>query len=510
MRSARNAAAQTVLWQGPIQAASACREKTFIGAEMADLGAAEIAVGGPPVETPRARLSPAKNPILDGPILSTLLKLAAPNIVAQTAGICVVVAETSYVGYLGTAPLAAMALMFPVIILMMTTSGGAMGGGVASAISRALGAGDTKRASALAIHALTIGVSFGATLSVLLLTSGHYLLSAMGGRARVLDEALAFSSVWFAGVMLIWLMNTLVAILRGTGNMNLPSAIVFSSALCQIVVGGSLSLGLAGMPQLGIRGIAIGQLTGFSTSVAIMGWYILSGRSRISLAVKNFRYRREMFADILKVGAVACFYPVQSVLTVGIFTAMLAQFGTEVLAGYGIGARLEFMLTSIAFSTGVASVPMIGMAVGAGRINRARRIAWSGAAISALGVGIVGTLIAFFPHLWVDLFTSDVHVRAASAQYLSIAGPSMGVLAVGISLYFSSQGAAKVLGSVIAQSARLIFVVAAGWWLTMTGAAYPSFFMLAGGAMVVFGLLTALTVRATSWGSELTPKVAAA
>src|SRR5262249_401229 len=153
------------------------------------------------------------------------------------------------------------------------------------------------------------------------------------------------SSIWFLGITLIWLMNTLVAILRGTGNMNLPSAIVFSSALCQIVVGGTLSLGLAGMPQLGIRGIAIGQFTGFARSVAIMGWYILSGRSRISLKVKNFSYRAEMFADILKVGALACFYPVQSVLTVGFFTSMLAQFGTEVLAGYGIGARLEFMLT---------------------------------------------------------------------------------------------------------------------------------------------------------------------
>src|SRR5215468_6195074 len=83
----------------------------FRGEDMADLGAAEIAVGGPPSEpAPPAKRSPAKNPILEGPILSTLLKLAAPNIVAQTAGICVVVAETSYVGYLGTAPLAAMAL----------------------------------------------------------------------------------------------------------------------------------------------------------------------------------------------------------------------------------------------------------------------------------------------------------------------------------------------------------------------------------------------------------------
>ena len=83
-----------------------------------------------------------------------------------------------------------------------------------------------------------------------------------------------------------------------------------------------------------------------------------------------------MFVDILKVGAVSCFSPLQSVLTISIFTHMLAQFGTEILAGYGIGARLEFMLTSIAFAVGIASVPMVGMAIGAERIARARRIAW--------------------------------------------------------------------------------------------------------------------------------------
>ena len=475
---------------------------------MADLGAAEFAVAGPAEEPRPLEISRPKNPILEGPILPTLLKLAAPNIIAQTAGICVVIAETSYVGYLGTAPLAAIALMFPVIVLMMTMSGGAMGGGVASAIARALGAGDIQRASTLAVHALTIGIGVGAMFSIALLTGGRYLLSAMGGQARVLEEALAFSSIWFAGVTLIWLMNTLVAILRGTGNMNLPSAIVFSSALCQIVVGGSLSLGLAGMPQLGIRGIAIGQLTGFGSSVAIMSWYILSGRSRVSLRVKNFRYRGEMFADILKVGAVACFYPVQSVLTVGILTSMLAHFGSEVLAGYGIGARLEFMLTSIAFSTGVASVPMVGMAVGAGRIQRARRVAWSGAAVSAVGVGAVGTLVAFFPALWVNLFSSDPTVQVAGAQYLAIAGPMMAFLAVGISLYFSSQGAAKVLGSVIAQSGRLLFVIATGSWLAAAGAGYTRFYLLAGGAMVVFGFVTALTVVLTSWGRDFKPVVA--
>ena len=114
-----------------------------------------------------------------------------------------------------------------------------------------------------------------------------------------------------------------------------------------------------------------------------MGWYLFSGRPRVVPKIRGLRIQWAMFFDILKVGAIACFSPLQSVLTISIFTHMLAQFGTEVLAGYGIGARLEFLLTSIAFAVGIASVPMIGMAVGAGRIARARRIAWTA------GIGLV-------------------------------------------------------------------------------------------------------------------------
>src|SRR5262245_33937817 len=124
---------------------------------MSDVGVAEIPVG----ENERPLPPPAKNALLDGPILRTLLWLAWPNVIALTAGTCVVIAETSYIGRLGVESLAAMALVFPTVILTMTMSGGAMGGGVASAIARALGAGDVDRASTLAAHALLIGLCFG-------------------------------------------------------------------------------------------------------------------------------------------------------------------------------------------------------------------------------------------------------------------------------------------------------------------------------------------------------------
>ncbi|MGF6307368.1 putative MATE family efflux protein [Bradyrhizobium sp. i1.8.4] len=469
---------------------------------MSDLGLAEIPVDEQERPLPPPVTRPARNALLDGPILRTLLWLAWPNVIALSAGTCVVIAETSYIGRLGVESLAAMALVFPCVILTMTMSGGAMGGGVASAIARALGAGEIERASTLAMHALLIGLTFGATFMLGMLIFGPRVLELLGGRGNVLAQAIAYSQVFFGGAILPWLMNTMAGILRGTGNMKLPSTMILSSAVWQIILGGTLGLGLGPVPQFGMRGVAAGSLIAYSISISVMGWYLFSGRARVKPKLRGLRVQWAMFIDILKVGAVSCFSPLQSVLTISIFTHMLAQFGTAVLAGYGIGARLEFMLTSVAFAVGIASVPMIGMAVGAERVARARRIAWTAGTVSFLSVGVVGSFIAVFPDLWVNLFTNDPHVRATSHQYLSTAAPMYAFIGLAMSMYFSSQGAAKVLGPVLAQTARLIFIGAGGWWLSTHEASARDFFALAAASMGVLGVLSCLSVILTRWGKS--------
>src|SRR6201992_2488715 len=209
---------------------------------MSDLGVAEIPVDEAerPLPVPEAT---AKNALVDGPILSTLLWLAWPNIVALSAGTCVVIAETSYIGRLGPASAAAVALVFPFVILTMTMSGGAMGGGVSSAIARALGAGDKDRAGALAAHALLIGGCFGLTFMLGMLIFGPGLLQLLGGRGEVLARAVGYVQIFFGGAILPWLMNTLAGILRGTGNMKLPSLIILNSAVCHILLRGTVGLG---------------------------------------------------------------------------------------------------------------------------------------------------------------------------------------------------------------------------------------------------------------------------
>src|SRR5256885_3055480 len=106
-------------------------------------------------------LVPPAHPLLASPILPTLLRLSLPNMAAMLATTLVAVAETVYVGRLGTESLAGMALVFPMVMLQQMMSSGAMGGGVSSAVARALGGGDVARAQLLVFHAAVIGTTAG-------------------------------------------------------------------------------------------------------------------------------------------------------------------------------------------------------------------------------------------------------------------------------------------------------------------------------------------------------------
>ena len=185
-----------------------------------------------------------------------------------------------------------------------------------------------------------------------------------------------------------------------------------------------------------------------------------------------------------------------------IVTGLIAPLGVAPLAGYSIGQRLEFLLVPIAFGIGVASVPMVGMAVGAGDIVRARRVAWTAAAVSGLNLSVVGLIVWLFPDLWAGLFTTDEVVLDNTRQYLHWAGLAFGLFGVGLTLYFASQGSGRVLGPVLSASVRLALVAVAGFWLRAHQAPAWHYFALVGLAMAVYGLSTALSVRLTRWGPK--------
>jgi putative MATE family efflux protein len=434
-----------------------------------------------------------------GPILPTLARLSLPNLIALCSATIISIAETAYVGSLGVASLGGIALAFPVFMLMQMLSAGAMGGSVSGAISRALGAGDHDRAQALALVSLVIGVSLGLSFTVLVLVFGPAIYQALGGTGAPLREAIIFSNVGALGFVAIWSTNMLASVARGSGNMSLPATTLLFAGVVQVAVGGALGFGLGPFPRLGMAGVALGQVVAFAWAALVLLNYLCSDKARLRLRFNPEFLVRARFVEILRVGAVAMFSPLLSVSTVLVLTSMVARFGAEALAGFGIGIRFEFLLIPIAFSVGVACVPMVGTAIGTGDIARARRTAWTAGGLAACALGLLGLLVAFFPGLWVDMFTQSAAVKEAGYGYLQISGFSYALFGMGLCLYFASQGAGRVGGAIAAQAARLMVVILGGWAISAHSGPLWAVFALSAIAMIPMGLGTALSIKLAQW-----------
>lgn len=440
------------------------------------------------------------NPLLDAPVLPTLLRLATPNFLGMGAATVVSIAETAYIGVLGTVPLAAAALVFPAIMLMQMMSAGAMGGGVSSAVSRALGAGDRARAAEIAQHAAVLGFGLGVFFTICVLLFGDQIFAALGAEGPAHDAAVGYARIVFLGVIGIWLQNMLASILRGGGDMVAPSVTLLAGALVQVGVGGALCFGLGPLPRLELTGVALGQIAASTTTTLVFFLLLKSPRARVPLLLAA-QLSLERFRNILQVGLPACMSPIQTVATMFIITAVAAQYGTETLAGYGIGARLEFLLIPIAFSIGVASLPMVGLAIGAGDVARARRVAWTAGALAGVGMGVIGLVFLIAPDLWARNFSSDPAVLDAARAYLRFAGPGFALFGIGLALYFSSQGAGRVLGPILGGTTRLAIVAIGGWLLVTMDAPRWAMFALVAVGMAALGIVTALFVAFTPWQS---------
>jgi Na+-driven multidrug efflux pump len=321
----------------------------------------------------------------------------------------------------------------------------------------------------------------------------------MGARARVLELALTYSNWLFAGVALLWMQNTLVSLVRGTGNMKLPTAIMLGSSLLQIVLGYALTIGIGPLRPIGITGIAVSLLIASGVGSLATLAFLMSPRARVRLTVAGVQPRPALFLDILRVGGIAIFFSLQNAFAVMVMSGLVAGFGAAVVAGYGIGARLEMLQIPIAFGFGAALVPMVGMNVGAGQIERARRIALIGSLLAGAVSGLIGLIFAVAPSLWSGLYTADAAVQEATATYLARVGPTLGAFGFGICLYFATQGSGRVLGPVLAASGRLGLIGLGAWAVLVAGWGYDWLCLMVAAAMAAYGVVAFGVLRFSVW-----------
>ncbi len=439
--------------------------------------------------------------LLHGAIVPTLLALAAPTMIVLVVQTLVGVAETYFVSFLGTDALAGVALVFPVLMLMQMMSNGGIGGGVASAVARALGAGRKADADALVLHALLIALAFGLVFTAAEFLWGRALYRALGAEDRVLAAALAYADVVFAGAVLVWIVSLLAAALRGAGNVMVPAIVTLAGAVVLVPLSPALIFGWGPVPRLGIAGAGVAVVIYYLGAAVALLLYLRSERSVLRLTLDLRRVQGRLLADVLRVGGLSALGTVQSNLTVVLVTGAVGLSGTDAIAGYGIASRLDYLLIPLLFALGTAALTMVGTNIGAGQVARARHIAWTGALIAAGFTEVIGLAAALFPTAWLGLFSREPQVLATGALYLRTVGPAYGAFGLAMLLYFSGQGAGRVLWPVIAGTARLVIAAGVGWLIVARfGGGLGALFLTVAAASLAFGAITASSQWLGAWG----------
>lgn len=435
-------------------------------------------------------------PLLRQAPVRAILQLAVPTTALMLAAACSNALQTYYVSRLGSDPIAAISLVFPVNMILVTLMAGAVGAGVSAAVARALGAGDPQAARSAAEHGLVLAAFGGFGLLVITEIIAATAFRAMGGRGEVLEQAVLFGRVLFAGLPVMFAGAALDAVMRGEGNMRTPALAGTFSMAFQAVAAPILMFGLG----LGLVGAPLATLAGQVLALGVRSRHVFGGAGQVRPGLWPARIRSADLAAILKVGGPASAAGLTSYAGIVWLTGVFGRSGTAPLAAFGLGTRLDFIFVALAYGVGVAALTLVGMATGAGHHQLARRYVMRAIALIGSVVGPAAVLLAVWPAVWLRLFTHDAEILAAGTAYVRLVSPSYIFVAVTMVLgsAFQGMGRASVPLAVVAGRTCLVVTTVTIAVGSLGHDVRVGFAAVSGGNILAAIVLSALFARATA------------
>ena len=426
-----------------------------------------------------------------------LWRLGLPNGIAWLFWTMATFADAFFIGFLGTEKLAVLALVFPFQMLMLMMSGGAIGGGTTSSVGRAIGNKDIKKAEASCFHSIFICFLMSLFYGIIFYFFSDKIFSFMGAKEEILEISILFSKIFFCFSIFVWLFNILSAVIRGLGNTFTPSIALIVGSVVQMFLSYMLIFGIGPFPDFGIIGVAISIIVCHVGMTMYLLYYLLFKQQ--FLKIKFQKLNIEIFNDIMKVGGLGLLNSITIALTVAVVTGYVGNFGSKALAGYGIGSRLELMLTPIIFGLGAALTASVSINIGSNQFLRARRIAWTGGLISFILIGLIGFSVFINPFLWIKNFSNDLMTIDFARRYLYIVGPFYCLFGLGQALYFASQGTGRMIKPIIVGITRFVSVLIVGYFTLIYGYSINYIFVGVSLGFIITGVGMSLCVFGKEW-----------
>ena len=367
--------------------------------------------------------------LTEGAISNRLARLTLPMVWGIFAIVAFNLADTYYVGQLGTEQLAAMSFTFPVVMTLGSLAMG-LGIGASSIIARAIGQGDRSRVQRFTTNSLTLGVAAVALLSSIGLLTIDPLFRALGASSQVLPYVRQYMEVWYFGMVFLVIPMVGNSAIRASGDTLTPSLVMIGSAGVNIILDPLLIFGLWGLPELGLVGAAWATVISRAITLIASLTILKFKEDMISSHFPDLEETIMCWRDILYVGLPAAGTNMITPISIGIITSMLAVHGSVTVAGFGIASRVESFAKIVLMALAASIGPFVGQNWGAGKYGRVAK-ALQQSYLFCLGWGVLMTiLLAAGVSLIVPLFNKDLEVIAIATTYLRIVPISYGTAGI--------------------------------------------------------------------------------
>lgn len=375
----------------------------------------------------------AKNDLTQGDEKAHLIRLTLPMVWGIMAIIVVNVVDTLFVGQLGTEPLAAMSFTFPVVMIISSLAFG-IGTGASSLVARAIGSKDYSMVRSYATQSIIIAFLVALTLAIIGWLTITPLFQLLGAEPQLLPYLHDYMGIWYLGCFLIVVPMVGNAAIRASGDTRLPSYVMIVVAIVNLILDPILIFGLFGFPRMELVGAALASVIAYSVAFMV-SLYILKVKLNFLTLGACSRQITDVWKSILRLAVPAAGTNLIAPLSAAITTWLVADYGNEAIAGYGVASRIESFGLIILFALSSVIAPFIGQNYGARQYQRMRRsvtlsfnFSWAWGAVLAIMFWLLADNFS-------GLFTQDPATIAAASHYLYIVPISYGLLGI---VYISS------------------------------------------------------------------------
>ncbi|MFW6199986.1 MAG: MATE family efflux transporter [Gemmatimonadota bacterium] len=404
----------------------------------------------------------------EGPILGALIQLALPVVVTNVFQTLYQLIDTFWVGRLGEEAVAAVSLSFPVLFLMVSVGGGMS---IAGAILVAQNFG--ARAEEAVDHAAGQSLLVVGIISVVVSVAGFLLaepaMLLYQPEPAVAEMAIGYLRISFLGMVAVFAYYVFQALLRGVGDVKTPMYVVGGTVVLNFFLDPILIMGLGPIPAMGVVGAAWATV-GSQGLAGFVGLLILfSGRYGLHLRARHLIPDREVISTIIRLGVPSSIEQSTRAMGIVVMMVLVANFGTTIVASYGIGVRILSFVIIPAMGLSMATSTVVGQNVGAAKQNRAASAAKIGMAAGFVGLTVAGMAIFLVAGPLVEAFVPDEpDVIETGARFLRIMALSFGFFGVQMVMSGALAGAGNTIAAMaLSIMAFWVFRFPLAWLLSM-------------------------------------------